>query len=88
MVQGLGGKLIGEKGYVLLERLFQQGLQLMTPMRKHMPNRLLPLTDKLLQRKRALTETIHDQLKHTARIEHNRSRSPTNFIVYLRKRSH
>lgn len=84
MVQGLVGKLIGDKGYLsqpLLERLLKQGLHLITPIRKNMPNRLLPLTDKLLQRKRALTETINDQLKNQAQIEHSRHRSPANFLV-------
>lgn len=83
---GLVGKLIGDKGYLsqpLLERLLQQGVQLITPLRKNMPNRLLPLVDKLLQRKRALLETINDQLKNQAQIEHSRHRSPTNFLVNL-----
>jgi HPt (histidine-containing phosphotransfer) domain-containing protein len=86
MVRGLTGKLIGDKGYLsqpLLEQLLQQGLHLITPLRKNMPNRLLPLTDKLLQRKRAITETINDQLKNQAQIEHSRHRSPTNFLVNL-----
>lgn len=86
LVQGVVGKLIGDKGYLsqpLLERLLQQGIHLITPVRKNMPNRLLPLTDKLLQRKRALLETIHDQLKNQVQIEHSRHRSPTNFLVNL-----
>ena len=86
MVTGLVGKVIGDKGYLsqpLLERLWQQGLHLITPIRKNMPNRLLPLTDKLLQRKRALLETSNDQLKNQTQIEHTRHRSPTNFLVNL-----
>jgi hypothetical protein len=86
MARGLVGKLIGDKGYLsqpLLERLLQQGLHLITPIRKNMPNRLLPFTDKLLQRKRAITETINDQLKNISQIEHSRHRSPTNFLVNL-----
>ncbi len=86
MVTGLVGKLIGDKGYLsqpLLERLLQQGVQLITPLRKNMSNRLLPVTDKLLQRKRALLETINDQLKNQVQIEHTRHRSPTNFLVNL-----
>jgi len=86
MAAGLVGKLIGDKGYLsqpLLERLLQQGLHLITPIRKNMRNRLLPFTDKLLQRKRALLETINDQLKNLSQIEHSRHRSPTNFLVNL-----
>ena len=86
VVVGLAGKLIGDKGSLsqpLVERLLQQGLHLITPLRKNMPNRLLPLTDKLLQRKRTITETINDQLKNQVQIEHSPHRSPTNFLVNL-----
>ena len=48
-----------------------------------MRNRLLRLTDKLLLRKRALIESIVDQLKNISQIEHSRHRSPFNFLVNL-----
>jgi hypothetical protein len=48
----------------LFEQLFERGLQLITPIRKNMKNRLMPLMDKLLVRKRAIIETINDQLKN------------------------
>ena len=32
-------------------------------------------------RKRAIIETIHDQLKNISQIEHTRHRSPVNFLV-------
>jgi hypothetical protein len=44
---------------------------------------LLPLADHLLLRKRALMETIIDQLKNVCQIEHSRHRSPYNFLVHL-----
>jgi hypothetical protein len=40
-----------------------------------MHNNLMPLRDKMLLRKRALMETIVDQLKHISQIEHTRHRS-------------
>jgi len=46
-----------------------------------MKNRLMTMSDKLLLRKRALIETIIDQLKNISQIEHSRHRSPTNFVV-------
>lgn len=34
-------------------------------------------------RKRAIIETIYDQLKNICQIEHSRHRSPVNFLVNL-----
>ena len=86
MAKKLWGKLFGDKGYIsqpLFEQLFDQGLQLITPIRKNMHNRLIPLMDKLLTRKRSIIETINDQLKNISQIAHTRHRSPTNFLVNL-----
>jgi transposase len=84
MAQGLFGKLIGDKGYLspaLVASLLQQGVELLTPIRKNMKPRLIRLNDKLLLRKRVIIETIHDQLKNVSQIEHSRHRSPANFLV-------
>ncbi len=86
MAKKLWGKLFGDRGYLsqaLFEQLFQQGLQLITPLRKNMRNRLMPLMDKLLARKRSIIETINDQLKNISQIAHTRHRSPINFLVNL-----
>jgi hypothetical protein len=86
LTKGLVGKLFGDKGYLsqkLFEALFAQGLQLITSLRRNMKNTLLPLADKLLLRKRAIIETIHDQLKNISQIEHTRHRSVANFMVNL-----
>lgn len=48
-----------------------------------MQNKLIPLADKILLRKRSLIETVNDQLKNIAQIEHTRHRSPINFVVHL-----
>jgi hypothetical protein len=84
MAKGLFGKLFGDRGYIskaLQEALGEQNLQLITRMRKNMKNRLLSVFDQLLLRKRALIETINDQLKNICQIEHSRHRSPANFLV-------
>jgi hypothetical protein len=84
--EGLLGKLFGDKGYlskVLFEALFAKGLQLITPIRANMKNRLMPWVDKLILRKRSIVETINDQLKNISQIEHTRHRSPWNFMVNL-----
>jgi hypothetical protein len=86
LVKGLTGKLFGDRGYIsqtLFETLLEQDLRLITKLRKTMRNKLLPLADKLLLRKRALIETINDQLKNISQIEHTRHRSVTNCMVNL-----
>lgn len=86
MVRHLRGKLIGDRGYIsspLTQWLFEQGLHLITRLRKNMKNRFIHLSDKLLLRKRAIIESIIDQLKNISQIEHSRHRSPTNFVVHL-----
>jgi len=86
MVKRLRGKLIGDRGYIsapLVRLLFEQGLHLITKVRKNMKNQLLHLSDKLLLRKRAIIECIIDQLKNISQIEHSRHRSPVNFVVHL-----
>ena len=86
LTQDLWGKLIGDRGYLsqaLLEQLFVQGLQLITPIRKNMKNRLMVLQDKLLVRKRSIIETINDQLKNISHILHPRHRSVTGFVANL-----
>jgi transposase len=86
MTQGLVGKLFGDKGYIshdLFLELWDRGLQLVTPIRRNMKNRLMPLLDKVLLRKRSLIETVNDQLKNIRQIEHTRHRSRENFMVNL-----
>jgi hypothetical protein len=87
LVQRLFGKLFGDRGYIsqaLTEQLFTtQGLQLIAKVRKNMRERLLAYADKLLLRKRALIESVNDQLKNVCQIEHSRHRSPYNFLVHL-----
>jgi len=81
------GRLFADTGYIsqpLAERLLvEQGVRLITRLRANMHNRLLALSDKLLLRKRAIIETINDQLKNVCQIEHSRHRSPINFLVNL-----
>jgi len=86
LVKRLRGKLFGDRGYIsapLTLLLFEQGLHLITRLRKNMKNHLMHLSDKLLLRKRAIIESIIDQLKNISQIEHSRHRSPTNFVVHL-----
>lgn len=86
LVKELIGKLIGDKGYIsqkLFDTLYQQGLQLITRVKKNMKNKLMPLIDKCLLRKRAIIESVNDQLKNISQIEHTRHRSIWNFMANI-----
>jgi len=86
LTKNLVGKLFGDRGYIsqaLFEELYARDLQLITSLRKNMKNKLLPLWDKMMLRKRTIIETIIDQLKNISQIEHSRHRSVANFLVNL-----
>jgi len=86
LTKDLFGKLVGDRGYIsqkLFDALFEKGLQLITKIKKNMKNKLMPLFDKLLLRKRAVIESVNDQLKNISQIEHSRHRSINNFMVNL-----
>ncbi len=85
LVKKLFGKLFGDKGYIsqnlakALREMFD--LQLITKLRKNMKNQLMLMTDRILLRRRAIVESIIDQLKNISQIEHSRHRSIPNFFV-------
>jgi hypothetical protein len=86
LVKRLSGKLFGDKGYLsraLRDQLRLQGIELITGIKPNMQNQLMRMSDKLLLRKRAIIETIIDQLKNISQIEHTRHRSPVNFMAHL-----
>jgi hypothetical protein len=80
------GKLFGDKGYIsqnLFESLFMDGVHLVTKLRKNMKNSLMLMSDKIALRKRAIIETVNDELKNICQIEHSRHRSMANFATNL-----
>jgi hypothetical protein len=86
MVKNILGKLFGDKGYIskkLTDKLLNNGLHLITGIKKNMKNKLLPIIDKILLRKRSIIETVNDQLKNISDIEHSRHRSPNNFVINM-----
>ncbi len=84
-LENIKGKLCADKGYIgqaLFENLFLNGIQLVTKVKNNMRNSLMSIADKiLLRKKRALIETVNDELKNIAQIEHSRHRSFSNFIA-------
>jgi len=88
LVRELFGKIFGDKGYIshpLYELLRQTiGVQLITKLKSNSKNKLpMDLMDRILLRKRAIVESVIDQLKNISQIEHSRHRSVCNFLVNL-----
>lgn len=86
MAKHIWGKLFGDKGYIsqeLSKILGEQNVQLITKVKKNMKNKLMSFFDRLLLRKRAIIESVIDQLKNISQIEHSRHRSVWNFYGNL-----
>lgn len=83
-VEKIEGKLFGDRGYIgkeLFAELFVCGIQLITKLKKGMKNMLMSQEDKILLRKRSVIESVNDELKNMAQVEHSRHRSVANFFT-------
>lgn len=86
LLKEIFGKLFGDKGYIsekLTNALFVDGIHLITKIKKNMKNRMMKIEDKILLRKRALIESVNDELKNICQIQHTRHRSFVNYIINL-----
>jgi hypothetical protein len=86
LVQNLFGKVFGDRGYIgkeLFERLYADGIQLITRLKLNMKNILMDVFDKLLLYKRGIIESVNNQLKIVCQIDHHRHRSVVNFMTNL-----
>ncbi len=87
LVQHLFGKLFGDKGYLskpLAEQLMEDhAVELVTKVRSNMKAKVMDELDKFFLRKRAIVESIYDQLKNISQIEHTRHRSLVGFMTNL-----
>lgn len=80
------GKLYADKGYIsqtLFGRLWDKGVHIVTGLRSNMKQKLMPLYDKIMLRKRSVIESVNDMLKNVAQIVHTRHRSLHNFIMNI-----
>ena len=81
-IKHLYGKVFADRGYIKKE-LFEQGIHLVHGIRTNMKNRLMPMWDKIMLRKRYVIECINELLKNKANIVHSRHRSVHNFIMNI-----
>lgn len=86
MTKEIFGKLFGDKGYIsqaLADILFNDGIQLITAVRRNMKSKALSNEEKLLLRKRSVIETVNDELKNICQVEHTRHRSISGFVLNI-----
>ena len=77
------GKVVADKGYLskqLAALLLEQGMELVTKVRTNVTEPKRSPADKYLTRKRAIIESIIDQIKHISQVEHTRHRAGTGFL--------
>lgn len=78
MVDNVTGSLYADKGYVsanLKEQLAEQGIDFITGSRSNMKRHPISPWDRAMLSKRFIIETVFDQLKNIAQIDHTRHRS-------------
>lgn len=86
LCQHIFGMLVGDKGYLgrsLTDQLRQQGIKLLTPVRRNMKEVRHTEFETYLLKRRSLVETVIDELKNLCQIEHTRHRSMMGFLVNL-----
>lgn len=80
------GKLYADKGYIsqlLFGRLWDDGIHIVTGLRSNMKQRLMPLFDKIMLRKRSILESLNDMLKNVAQLVYTRHRNLHNFLMNM-----
>jgi hypothetical protein len=83
MTKEVFGKLFGDRGYIdqkLAEYLWNDGVELIYKRRKNMKKMNISDTDKILLRKRAVIESVNDELKNICSLQHTRHRSLQGFL--------
>jgi hypothetical protein len=63
------------------KELLEQGIELITKVKKNIKEKFFPILDKILLRKRAVIEFVNDELKNTCQIKHSKHRSYPNFLI-------
>lgn len=85
LLSNLKGKCFGDKGYLtkIFEYFYQNGLKVVSKLRKNMKNKIMPLNERLWLAKRAVIESINDILMTVFDIDHTRHRNPLNALMHM-----
>ena len=79
-------KFYADKGYIsqtLFVKLWDKVVHIVTGLRSNMKQKLMPLYDKIMLRKRNVIESVNDMLKNVPQIVHTLHRSLHNFIMNI-----
>ncbi|OAV70293.1 Transposase DDE domain protein [Bacteroidales bacterium Barb4] len=86
LLKGVTGKPFADKGYIaeeLFNKLFFAGIHLFTAVKRNLKERYMTLNDRIILGKRAVIESVNNELKNICQIEHTRHRSFNSFIANL-----
>lgn len=86
LMQGLQGWLFGDRGYIskkLSKKLENQGVELITTLKRNMKKQFIEPIKKYWLKKRGVIETVIDQLKSIFYLQHTRHRSIANYITNI-----
>jgi hypothetical protein len=86
LTENIFGSIYGDRGYIskaLSDFLWNDGIHLVYKRRNNMKSQNLSDTDKLLLRKRALIESVNDELKNICNLEHTRHRALKGFLLNI-----
>lgn len=86
LLKQVTGKVFGDRGHLskkLQGSLAEQGVELITTLKKNMKKVTRTAFGQLPLRKRSIIETINDQLKNISGVEHTRHRSLTNYMINI-----
>jgi Transposase DDE domain len=85
LLNKLEGICLGDKGYLtqFFEQFYLKGIKIVTKIRSNMKNKLMPLQDRLLLKKRNVIESVNDILMTVCDIEHTRHRNPYNAMAHI-----
>jgi hypothetical protein len=88
LTKGLFGKIFGDKGYIInpsfWQELYKKGVQIIHGLRSNMKQKLMPLADKILLRKRAcIAEGVFSILKDRMSLQYTKHRSLYGFFCHI-----
>lgn len=85
LMRDVWGKIFGDKGYLLNQKLslelLQQGKQFITKARNNMKKKIISLSDNMILKKRGIIESVGAILKEDFNIQHSRYRNPITLFI-------